>query len=284
MTETYLLTLSCPDKVGIIAAIARQMEEKDCFIARSRSFGDEETGQFFTRLAFRATREGFDPEQFCRDFQPIADALEAKFQVTSENDKLKALILVSRSAHCANALMAGARSGELAIEPVGFVSNHHILGPALSHWGVPYHQVPVTAETKADAEARLFALIEETGAELIVLARYMQVLSDAACRQLSGRCINIHHSFLPSFKGAKPYHQAHARGVKVIGATAHYVTSDLDEGPIITQVTEAVDHTHTPNDMIQIGRHLEAQALMRAVRAHAEHRIFLTGHRTVILT
>ncbi len=284
MTETYLLTLSCPDKVGIIAAIARQMEEKGCFIARSRSFGDEETGQFFTRLAFRPTRSGFEPEQFCKDFQPVADKLEAEFQVTNEDDKVKTLILVSKSAHCANALMAGARSGELAIEPVGFVSNHHTLGPALSHWGVPYYQVPVSAETKADAEARLFELIEETGAELVVLARYMQVLSNDVCRHLEGRCINIHHSFLPSFKGARPYHQAHTRGVKVIGATAHYVTSDLDEGPIITQVTEPVDHTHRPEDMIQIGRHLEAQALMRAVRAHAERRIFLSGHRTVILT
>ena len=226
----------------------------------------------------------FRPEQFCKDFQPIADRLEAEFQVTRESDKVKTLILVSKSAHCANALMAGARSGELAIDPVGFVSNHHTLGPALSHWGVPYYQVPVTAETKAGAEARLFELVEETGAELVVLARYMQVLSNAACKRLEGRCINIHHSFLPSFKGAKPYHQAHARGVKVIGATAHYVTSDLDEGPIITQVTEPVDHTHRPEDMIQIGRHLEAQALMRAVRAHAEHRIFLSGHRTVILT
>lgn len=284
MGDSYILTLSCPDNVGIIAAIARHMEDEACFIARSRSFGDEVTGCFFSRLVFHPTREGFDIEAFKTRFAETAAALGADFNIWPEAQKVKTLILVSRTAHCPNALLAGARSGELNIEPVGIVSNHHTLGPELSHWGLPYHQVPVTAETKLQAEARLFELVEETGAELVVLARYMQILSDDATKRLEGRCINIHHSFLPSFKGARPYHQAHERGVKVIGATAHYVTADLDEGPIITQVTEPVDHSHSPKDMIQLGRHLEAQALMRAVRAHAERRIFLAGHRTVILT
>ncbi|MEO0466276.1 MAG: formyltetrahydrofolate deformylase [Pseudomonadota bacterium] len=284
MTDSYILTLSCPDGVGIIAAISRFMEDEACFIARSRSFGDEATGQFFSRLVFHPTGAEFDLEAFRHRFAKTASSLNATVDIWPEDEKVKTLILVSKSAHCANAILAGARSGELAIDPVGVVSNHHTLGPELSHWGLPYHQVPVSAETKAAAETRLFELMDETDAQLVVLARYMQVLSNSACRQLERRCINIHHSFLPSFKGARPYHQAHERGVKMIGATAHYVTADLDEGPIITQVAEPVDHTHGPGDMIQIGRHLEAQALMRAVRAHAERRVFLAGHRTVILT
>ncbi len=282
MDETYILKLTCPDGIGIVATIARFMEAEDCFITRSRSFGDEVSGRFFARLSFRNEDKSFDPEALSERFATIARQLGGDYRVHRESEKVRTLILVSKSDHCANALLAGARSGELAIEPVAIASNHATLGPALAHWGVPYHQIPVTPETRDDAEARLFTLIEETGAELIVLARYMQVLSNEACRRLEGMCINIHHSFLPSFKGARPYHQAHARGVKVIGATAHYVTPELDEGPIITQVVEPVDHTKGPNDLIQIGRHLEAAALNRAVKAHAEHRIFMNSDRTVV--
>ena len=279
---SYILRLTCPDRVGIIAAIARFMEAEDCFIARSRSFGDETDGRFFTRLSFHPTGSAFDAERFREGFAEVARELDADFDLHPEGRRVKTLIMVSRSDHCANALLYGARSGELAIDPVAIVSNHPDLGPPLAHWGLPYHQVPVTGGNKSEAESRLFELVEQTGAELVVLARYMQVLSDRACARLEGRCINIHHSFLPSFKGARPYHQAHARGVKVVGATAHYVTPDLDEGPIITQVVEPVDHTMGPQDLIQIGRHLEAAALSRAVKAHAEHRIFINGTKTVV--
>lgn len=279
---SYILRLTCPDRVGIIAAIARFMEAEDCFIARSRSFGDETDGRFFTRLSFHPTGSAFDAERFREGFAEVARELDADFDLHPEGRRVKTLIMVSRSDHCANALLYGARSGELAIDPVAIVSNHPDLGPPLAHWGLPYHQVPVTGGNKSEAESRLFELVEQTGAELVVLARYMQVLSDRACARLEGRCINIHHSFLPSFKGARPYHQAHARGVKVVGATAHYVTPDLDEGPIITQVVEPVDHTMGSQDLIQIGRHLEAAALSRAVKAHAEHRIFINGTKTVV--
>lgn len=281
-TVSYILRLTCPDRVGIVAAIARFMEAEDCFIARSRSFGDEVEGRFFSRLSFRPTGSRFDLKRFRKGFETVARELDAEFAIHREGDRLKTLIMVSRSDHCANALLYGARSGELSIDPVAIVSNHPDLEPSLAHWGLPYHHVPVTEASKPDAERRLFELVGETGAELIVLARYMQVLSDTACRKLEGRCINIHHSFLPGFKGARPYHQAHARGVKVVGATAHYVTPDLDEGPIITQVVEPVDHTMGPPDLIQIGRHLEAAALSRAVKAHAEHRIFINGAKTVV--
>lgn len=283
MSATYILTFSCSDGIGIIASVTAVLAEHGCFVSRSRSFGDEETGHFYLRLHFAPTRDDFDMDAFLASFDEVARELTAEYAIHPLGEKLKTLILVSRSDHCAQALLYGARTGELAIDPVAIVSNHHTLGPALSHWGLPYHQIPVTPDTKASAEARLFELIEDTGAELVVLARYMQVLSDSACRQLAGRCINIHHSFLPSFKGARPYHQAYARGVKVIGATAHYVTADLDEGPIITQVTEPVDHSHSPEEMVRMGRHLEAMALTRAVRAHAERRVFLNGQRTVVL-
>ncbi len=281
-TVSYILRLTCPDRVGIVAAISRFMEAEDCFIVRSRSFGDEMDGRFFSRLSFRPANSQFDLDRFRVGFEAVAHDLDAEFAIHPEGERVKALIMVSKSDHCANALLYGARSGELAIDPVAIVSNHPDLGPKLAHWGLPYHQVPVTEASKPDAERRLFELVEETGAELVILARYMQVLSDTACRRLEGRCINIHHSFLPSFKGARPYHQAHTRGVKVVGATAHYVTPDLDEGPIITQVVEPVDHTMGPPDLIQIGRHLEAAALSRAVKAHAEQRIFINGAKTVV--
>lgn len=285
VVDSYILRFQCRDRVGLVADVARLMAEQGWFIAASRTFGEAEEGQFFARLVLRE-------EAGAGDLAGLKSALDelvsqegddARWSLHEENAPVRTLLLVSKSDHCANMLISAARRQEIPIEPVAIVSNHPDLGPALAHFGLPYHQVPVNAETKVEAESRLFEIIEETGAELVVLARYMQVLSDDACRKLSGTCINIHHSFLPSFKGARPYHQAHARGVKVIGATAHYVTADLDEGPIIAQVTEPVDHSHSPADMIRIGRHLEAAALMQAVRAHAQHRVFLSGQRTVIL-
>jgi formyltetrahydrofolate deformylase len=280
--QEHILTLSCPDRVGIVAALARLMERHDCFIASSRTFGDTGSGQFFARLVFRAPDGGQVPLSLLGDLEEAGEELDADWSVAPADQRMRTLLLVSQSDHCANTLLYASRRKELPIEVVGIVSNHDKLKDQFAHFGLPWYQIPVTATTKPEAEARLFELIEQTGTDLVVLARYMQVLSDKACQELEGRCINIHHSFLPSFKGARPYHQAHARGVKVIGATAHYVTANLDEGPIITQVTESIDHTFTPADMIETGRHLEGTALLRAVKAHAEHRVFSHAGRTVV--
>ena len=282
MAREHILTLSCPDRVGIVATLARLMERHDCFIASSRTFGDTESGQFFARLVFHGPDGGNVPVSLLGDLEEAAEELDADWGVYEAGQRMRTLLLVSQSDHCANTLLYASRRKELPIEVVGIVSNHDTLKDQFAHFGLPWIRIPVTAVTKPEAEARLFEVIGETGTDLIVLARYMQVLSDDACRKLEGRCINIHHSFLPSFKGARPYHQAHARGVKVIGATAHYVTANLDEGPIITQVTESIDHTYTPADMIETGRHLEGTALLRAVKAHAEHRVFSHAGRTVV--
>lgn len=282
MSQEHILTLACPDRVGLVATLARLMERHGCFIASSRTFGDPDTGQFFARLVFQSEAGDAVPDGLRADLESAAGDLKATWGIHTARQPVKTLLLVSKSDHCANTLLYAARRGELPIAPVGIVSNHTTLEAGFAHWNLPFFHVPLTAGTKAEAEQRLFDLIDETGAELVVLARYMQVLSNDACARLAGRCINIHHSFLPSFKGAQPYHQAHARGVKVIGASAHYVTADLDEGPIITQATEGVDHTFSPADMIELGRHLEGTALLRAVKAHAEHRIFINAGKTVV--
>ncbi|MBK8196771.1 MAG: formyltetrahydrofolate deformylase [Acidobacteria bacterium] len=283
MAQDFILTLSCPDGVGIVARLARLMEEHGCFIAASRTFGDPETARFFARLVFNTpdgAKGSLDAVQ--SGMKALGDDLGAEWLIRPSAERMRTLLLVSKSDHCANTLLYAARRGELPIEVTGIVSNHDSLKANFAHWNLPWFHIPVTAATKAEAEARLDGVIAETGSELIVLARYMQVLSQEACRRLEGRIINIHHSFLPGFKGAQPYHQAHARGVKVIGATAHYVTADLDEGPIITQATEAIDHTFSPEDMVETGRHIEGIALLRAVKAHAEHRVFQNSGRTVV--
>ncbi|MFN7180352.1 formyltetrahydrofolate deformylase [Hyphomonas sp.] len=281
MTGAYILTLSCPDRVGLVARLARLMEEHGCFIVASRTFGDPQTERFFARLVF-STPDAGALARVEAAMDVLGGDLSAEWKIAREGERLRTLLLVSKSDHCANTLLYAARRGELPIEVTGIVSNHDTLKASFAHWNLPWFHVPVTAAKKAEAEARLFSIVEETRSDLVVLARYMQVLSEDACRRLEGRVINIHHSFLPGFKGAQPYHQAYARGVKVIGATAHYVTADLDEGPIITQATEAIDHTFSPDDMIETGRHLEGIALLRAVKAHAEHRIFLNSGKTVV--
>lgn len=282
MTQSFILTLSCPDGVGLVARLARLMEEHGCFIVNSRTFGDPVTTRFFARLVFNTPETSGALESVRNGMKVLGAALDADWLIRPSAERLRTLLLVSKSDHCANTLLYAARRGELPIEVTGIVSNHDTLKANFAHWNLPWFHIPVTATTKAEAEARLDQVIAQTGSELIVLARYMQVLSQDACRRLEGRVINIHHSFLPGFKGAQPYHQAHARGVKVIGATAHYVTADLDEGPIITQATEAIDHTFTPEDMVETGRHIEGIALLRAVKAHAEHRVFQNSGRTVV--
>ncbi len=282
MAQGFILTLSCPDGVGIVSRLARLMEEHGCFIVNSRTFGDPETARFFARIVFSTPEAAGAPDRVRAGMTAVGEDLGAEWLIRPSAERMRVLLLVSKSDHCANTLLYAARRGELPIEVTGIVSNHDTLKASFAHWNLPWFHVPVTPATKSSAEARLGDIIAETRSELIVLARYMQVLSEDACRRQEGRIINIHHSFLPGFKGAQPYHQAHARGVKVIGATAHYVTADLDEGPIITQATEAIDHTFSPEDMVETGRHIEGIALLRAVKAHAEHRVFQNSGKTIV--
>ena len=280
----YILKLSCPDQRGIVAAVASFLAEQDCNILESAQFDDEMSGQFFMRTVFGAGAATPDIENISAAFGPIASRFAMECSIHDQQVKPKALILVSKPGHCLNDLLYRTSSGSLGLEVAGIVSNHPDQQALAEFYNHDYHHLPVTPETKADQEAKIRALIDETGADLIVLARYMQILTPEMCAYLSGRCINIHHSFLPGFKGAKPYHQAHARGVKLIGATAHYVTPDLDEGPIIEQETNRVSHAHTPEDMERIGRDLESVVLARAVRYHIEQRVLLRGDRTVVFS
>ena len=278
----YILKLSCPDQRGIVAAVASFLAEQDCNILESAQFDDEMSGQFFMRTVFGAGAATPTIENISAAFGPIASRFAMECSIHDLQVKPKALILVSKPGHCLNDLLYRTSSGSLGLDVVGIVSNHPDQQPLAEFYNLDYHHLPVTPETKADQETKIRALIDGTGADLIVLARYMQILTPEMCAFLSGRCINIHHSFLPGFKGAKPYHQAHARGVKLIGATAHYVTPDLDEGPIIEQETSRVSHAHTPEDMERIGRDLESVVLARAVRYHIEQRGLLRGDRTVV--
>jgi formyltetrahydrofolate deformylase len=250
-------------------------------ILESQQFGDPLTKRFFMRIDFEVPGPS-EPAALREAFAPVAEEFEMRFELWDATAPYRTLIMVSKHLHCLNDLLFRASTGSLQIEIPAVVSNHPDAGALAASYGIPFHHVPVTAETKPEAEAELLRLVGEYDVHLVVLARYMQVLSDDLCRQLSGRAINIHHSFLPSFKGAKPYHQAHDRGVKVIGATAHYVTANLDEGPIIEQEVARVDHGDDVDDLAAIGRDVECQALARAVRWHLEHRVLLDGHKTVV--
>ncbi|GIH66491.1 MULTISPECIES: formyltetrahydrofolate deformylase [Microbispora] len=279
MSAEYVLTLSCPDRPGVVAAVSGLLAGKGCNIIESQQFGDPVEERFFMRVQFSS---GCAADELRAAFASLAPEFAMEFQLFDLAVRTRALVLVSRFDHCLNDLLYRVRSGLLPIEIVGVASNHPDLRPLTQSYGVDYHHLPVTAETKPRQEAEILTLVDHYQADLVVLARYMQVLSQEMCAKLAGRMINIHHSFLPSFKGAKPYHQAYSRGVKLIGATAHYVTPDLDEGPIIEQEVARVNHTHSPEDLAAIGRDLECQALARAVRWHAEHRVLLDGHKTVI--
>ena len=278
----YVLKFSCPDKLGIVAAIANFFAQQDCNILESAQFNDESTGHFFMRTVYGAGPNTPTLESLSAAVNPISKRFSMNFSIHDQATKPKVLILVSKPGHCLNDLLYRTTTGALDIDVVGIVSNHLDQNLLAEFYNLDYHHLPITPETKSDQEAKIRALIDETGADLVVLARYMQILTPEMCAFLSGRCINIHHSFLPGFKGAKPYHQAHARGVKLIGATAHYVTPDLDEGPIIEQETSRVSHAHTPEDMERIGRDLESVVLARAVRYHIEQRVLLRGDRTVV--
>lgn len=282
MTNRFILTLRCQDALGIVAAVASALASADAFITESAHYGDEDTGLFFMRTVFRPTGSRFlDRDDFATVMAPVAQRFAAELVLRPAEERMKVLLAVSKHGHCLNHLMNQWHAGEMPIDVVGVVSNHDDMHRMVDWYGIPYHHLPVAGDKPAQ-EAQLLRLIEESGAELTVLARYMQVLSDDTCRSLEGRCINIHHSFLPSFKGAKPYHQAHARGVKVVGATAHYVTADLDEGPIIEQETVRVGHGLNGDAFVRIGKDVESVVLARAVRWHAERRVMLNGQRTVV--
>ncbi|MGF7150317.1 formyltetrahydrofolate deformylase [Sphingomonas zeicaulis] len=277
-----LLALSCPNQPGIVAKVSTELFNHGGNITEAHQFDDPETGRFFTRIVFTLPDAGA-VETVKAGFTPIAEHYGMDWVIRPADQNLKVLILASKFDHCLVDLLYRHRIGELAMDVVGIVSNHPRSTYASSDFGdVPFHHLPITKDTKPQQEAQIKAIVDETGADLIILARYMQILSDDLAGFLSGRCINIHHSFLPGFKGAKPYHQAHGRGVKLIGATAHYVTADLDEGPIIEQDVERISHHDTPEDLVRKGRDIERRVLARAVSFHLSGRAFMNGHKTVV--
>jgi len=279
-----VLVLSCPDRRGIVAAVSSLLFEHGANIEESQQFDDVRTDQFFMRIRFSVEPGGPDVERWRELFGPVATAYDMMWQLRDVTEPHRALIMVSRFGHCLNDLLFRWRSGALNMDVPAVVSNHRDLEQLVASYGIPFHHVPVTADTKVEAEARLRQIVSEHEVDLVVLARYMQVLSDDLSRDLSGRVINIHHSFLPSFKGAKPYHQAFARGVKLVGATAHYVTADLDEGPIIDQDVVRVDHRMAAEDLVRAGEEVESRVLARAVRWHCESRVLLNVDRTVVFS
>ena len=277
----FVLTLSCPDRPGIVHAVSGFLVERGANIVESQQFGDRLTDRFFMRIAF-VTEAAAEADDLREAFAQVAERFDMAFELWAATAPYRTLIMVSKHLHCLNDLLFRASTGALQIEIPAIVSNHPDAGALARSYGIDFHHVPVTPDTKPEAEARLAQLVDDTGADFVVLARYMQVLPDDLCRHLSGRAINIHHSFLPSFKGARPYHQAFDRGVKLVGATAHYVTGDLDEGPIIEQDVLRVDHGYDQDQLVSAGRDVEAQVLSRAVRWHSESRVLLNGERTVV--
>ncbi len=279
--QEYVLTLSCPEKPGIVYAVSGFLVRQSADILASQQYGEAPDGRFFMRVHF-GVPSGAQLSDLKRDFAQVAEEYQMSWQLNDNAARVRTLIMVSRLGHCLNDLLFRWRTGTLPVNIVAVVSNHPDFGELAFAYNIPFRRIRVTPDTKAAAEARLRGLVDEFGADLIVLARYMQIVSAELCERFEGRMINIHHSFLPSFKGAKPYHQAHARGIKLVGATAHYVTPDLDEGPIIEQDVIRVDHAFRPDRLAQAGRDVEAQVLARAVTWHAEHRVLLNGDRTVV--
>ncbi len=279
-----VLLLRCADRAGIVAAVSGYLFEHGCNIVDSQQFGDRDTGMFFMRVHLESQKNVslVSLEALRMGFTPLATRFDMTWGLHDCGVRPRLLLLVSRHAHCLNDLLFRWQSGQLAVEVAGVASNHTDLAPMAHAYGVPFHHLPVDAATRANQEAQLLHLVQSLHIDLVVLARYMQILSPTLAATLEGRAINIHHSFLPSFKGARPYAQAYARGVKVIGATAHYVTSDLDEGPIIEQDIARVDHTLQPQGLEAIGRDIESRVLARAVKSHVEHRVVLNGIKTVV--
>mgnify|MGYP005986679679 CR=1 FL=1 len=279
--KSFVLTVRCETRRGIVAQIATKLASLGCNITDSSQFDDPGRDQFFMRISF-TSQKGLDLENLEKEFAPIGDEFHMDWAIHDEATKMKVVLMVSRFGHCLNDLLYRWRIGALPIDIVGVVSNHMDYQKVVVNHDIPFHCIKVTKSNKPEAEAAIMQVVKDTGAELIVLARYMQILSDDMCQAMSGRIINIHHSFLPSFKGANPYKQAFERGVKLIGATAHYVTADLDEGPIIEQDTVRITHAQSPEDYVSLGRDVEAQVLSRAIHAHIHHRVFINGNKTVV--
>jgi formyltetrahydrofolate deformylase len=280
--QTFVLTLSCQDRPGLVHAVSTFLVDHGGDIRQSQQFDDRLSGRFFMRVQFVVHEPAQSADGLRSDFCAVGQQWQMDWQITLASTPVRTLVMVSKFDHCLHDLLLRHRLGALNIDVPAIVSNHPDLEPLAATYSVPFHHIPVTQATKQDAEAQLLDLVDELQIDLVVLARYMQILSDDLCKQLEGRAINIHHSFLPGFKGAKPYHQAHDRGVKLIGATAHYVTADLDEGPIVEQDVARVDHALTPEEFVTVGRDVEAQVLARAVKWHSERRVLLNGDRTVV--
>jgi formyltetrahydrofolate deformylase len=280
MNQAFVLTLSCPDRPGIVHAVSGFLLERGGNIEEAAQYNDHDTGLFFMRVQFACDQLTHDDLKDQLKF--FAEPFKMVWQLHATSAPMRTVIMVSKDGHCLNDLLFRWKSGLLPLDIAAIISNHRDFYQLAASYNVPFHHIPVTAATKAQAEAKQYEIFEAERAQLVILARYMQILSDDLCRKLAGRAINIHHSFLPSFKGAKPYFQAHDRGVKLIGATAHYVTADLDEGPIIEQDVARADHSKTVEDLTAMGRDTESQVLARAVKWHSEHRVLLNGHKTVI--
>jgi formyltetrahydrofolate deformylase len=278
----FILKFSCVDTIGIVSAISGFLVQNGCNIITNQQFGDRDTERFFMRVAFTPVDAATTADKLRGPLQTIAARYDMDWSLHETSERPKVVLMVSKFGHCLNDLLYRWKIGALKVDVVAIVSNHRDFEHLANSYEIPFHHIPVTAETKQAQEAKLAGLVEETGADLVVLARYMQVLSDSMCRFLAGRAINIHHSFLPSFKGAAPYTQAYVRGVKLIGATAHYVTPELDEGPIIEQEVARVTHEDGPSALTALGRDVESVVLARAVQFHVEHRVLLNGNRTVV--
>jgi formyltetrahydrofolate deformylase len=280
VSESFILNISCPDQVGIVHAVTGLLAQRGGNITDAAQFNDQSTGQFFMRVAFAMPKGNVT--NLDAQFYALAKSMQLTWQLHAAEKKMRTILMVSKLGHCLNDLLFRYRSDLIPIDIRAVVSNHRDYYQLAASYEIPFFHIPVTADTKPQAEAQLLDLVAKEEVELVVLARYMQVLSNNLCRSLQGKAINIHHSFLPSFKGAKPYYQAHERGVKIIGATAHYVTADLDEGPIIEQDIARVDHANDPKHLTNIGRDIESLVLSRAVTWHAEHRVLLNGNKTVV--
>ena len=280
MNHAYILTLSCHDRTGIVHAVSSFLHHNGGNIEEAAQYNDHDTGLFFMRVQFACDQLTHD--ELLTQLNLVGEPFQMNLKLHATPQPMRTVMLVSKEGHCLNDLLFRCKSGLLPLDVRAIISNHREFYQLAASYNIPFHHLPVTAATRAQVEARQLEIIESEGAELVVLARYMQILSNDLCQKLAGRAINIHHSFLPSFKGAKPYYQAHDRGVKLIGATAHYVTADLDEGPIIEQDVARADHSKTVEDLTAMGRDTESQVLARAVKWHSEHRVLLNGHKTVI--
>ena len=285
MIDQSVLSLSCRNRPGIVAAVSTYLFDAGCNILDAQQYDDTETGRFFMRVVVNAARPELSLPEIREGFAPVAERFAMSWRMRGRSELQKVMLFASKFDHCLADLLYRWHIGEIRMEVVGIVSNHpREIYHHLDFGAVPFHHLPITRETKMEQETRIWELVRDTGTDLVVLARYMQILSDALTAKLSGKCINIHHSFLPGFKGARPYHQAQARGVKLIGATAHYVTADLDEGPIIEQDVERISHRDTPEDLVRKGRDIERRVLSRAVRHQLEDRVILNGNKTVVFT